>query len=77
MSRVFATGGKLALHKCSWVLLAWAWTDGKANMGETTLFHNVEEQDLEQLILTQSEDEARQPSNNFCQKKTTTLLDFG
>ena len=32
---LFATGEKLALHKCTWVLVNWAWTHGKATMTTT------------------------------------------
>ena len=29
---LYATGGKLALHKCTWVMLQWAWTEGVAHL---------------------------------------------
>ena len=29
---LYATGGKLALKKCTWVLVNWAWKDGVATM---------------------------------------------
>ena len=27
---LYATGGKLALHKCAWVLMTWIWREGEA-----------------------------------------------
>lgn len=27
---LYATGGKLALHKCTWVLMSWIWREGEA-----------------------------------------------
>ena len=29
---MYATGGKLALNKCTWVLVNWIWQDGKSTM---------------------------------------------
>ena len=29
---LYATGGKLGLHKCSWVLLQWAWSKGEVEL---------------------------------------------
>ena len=29
---LLAAGGKLALHKCSWVVLQWAWSEGTAKL---------------------------------------------
>ena len=29
---LYATGGKLALHKCTWVLINWAWAEGEATL---------------------------------------------
>ena len=52
---LYTTCGKLALHKCTWVLLKWAWVDGKA-------FLNIDQEtpvDMEssskKLMLVQSE----------------------
>ena len=55
---LFATGGNLALQKCTWVLINWAWTDGVASLGalpEDEIGHCVD-QESNQLILTQSKD---------------------
>ena len=29
---LYATGGKLALQKCTWVILQWEWTEGVAHL---------------------------------------------
>ena len=54
---LFATGGKLALHKCTWVLVNWAWKDGVGSLEDNS---NDEGEAAQTLTLTQSEDGTQQ-----------------
>jgi hypothetical protein len=57
-----ATGGKLALHKCMWVMLEWAWSQGEPELvqypetGEGELIDDT----IAKLEVTQSEDDSQQ-----------------
>ena len=57
---LFATGRKLALHKCTWVMINWVWTDGLACLGDSPL--NKTETELK---LIQSEDGTQQVITNL------------
>ena len=46
-----ATGGKLSLQKCTWVMVNWAWVEGEAIMRTS----NNEQHTLDKLLLQQSE----------------------
>ena len=46
---IYATGGKLALQKCMWVLVNWAWTNGVASM--ETIPTNEDEGSNAKLLL--------------------------
>ena len=58
---LYSSGGKLALNKCTWLLINWAWEDGKATL------HTYKEDDKgfctdsarEKLELTQSESDEK------------------
>ena len=56
---LYATGGKLALNKCTWVLVQWMWSDGVATMEEYQEDCNGHCTDSapEKLVLMQSETE--------------------
>ena len=49
---LFATGGKLALQKCTWVLVKWAWVEGKATL---TTIDDHDQHSIGKLLLQQSE----------------------
>ena len=52
---LYATRGKLALHKCTWILINWVWDNGVATMAKFGLEaqHNNGEHD--KLVIDQSE----------------------
>ena len=54
---LYATGGKLALNKCTWVLVNWIWKDGKATMAKYEKSENgtCTDNSPEKLIIDQSE----------------------
>ena len=54
---LYATGGKLALNKCTWVLVNWIWQDGKTTMAkyEESVNGTCTDNSLKKLVIEQSE----------------------